>query len=190
MRRMNGNATSKEGKGFFRFARREIESLEKMRRTPEARNAAQASSELVKSILDATDKARTIEDLIHYEMVLQSLDLLSARSQRDKTSVENAQRDYVQLSQTVAQMRESPAEYFRANIAFRGTDGGFRKMPNGRIQHINANIARMQNRAAFAYDDEQKVCEARIALAGKTIALLRSMHEALVKDRDDGNGTE
>lgn len=186
MRRMNDDVKSKEGKEFFLFAHRKIDSLEKMRRTPEAKEAAQASSELANRILEAMDNAKSIEDLIHYEMVLQKLDLFSARTQRDKTSVRNAQRDYQQLSQTVSQMRENPAEYFRANIAFRGTHGDFRKMPRGRIQHITINVARLQERAAFAYDDEQNVCEARIKLAKKTIASLRTLHEKLVKEREAG----
>ncbi len=161
-----------------------------MRQTPEAQKAARVSNTLTGRILDATEKAKSVEELIHYEMVLQKLDLLSTTGKRDKASVKNAQRDYRQLSETVSQMRENPAEYFRANVAFRDTHGDFQIMPRGRIQHITINVARLQNRAAFAYDDEQKVCEARIALAGKTIALLRSMHKALVKEHDDGNATE
>ncbi len=185
MRRMNDNASSKEGHAFLQLVQKNIESQERMRQTLEAERAALGSRELVDRIVAATDKAKTIEDLIHYEMVLQKLDLLSATSQRDKASVKNAQSDYRQLSETVAQMRETPAEYFRANIAFRGTGGDFRKLPKGRVQHITINIARLQERAAFAYDDEQSVCRARIAL--KTISLLRAMHEKLVKSREDGN---
>lgn len=184
MHRMNDAADSEEGHDFFRFVRRKIESVGKMRRTPEAKKAERAGCDLANRICKAAEKAESIEDLIHYEMVLQKLDLLSAKSPRDKSSVENAQRDYRQLSETIGQMRENPAEYFRANISFRDTRGDFRKLPKGRIQHISINVARMQDRAAFAAEDDQSVCEARIKLAGKTIAMLRAMHKELVEERE------
>lgn len=182
MRRMNGNVTSKEGREFYQLVFDKTESQKRMRQTPEAKKAIKNSDDLAKRILDATDAAESIEDLIHYEMVLQDLDKLSAQSQQDQASIANAQRDYRQLSETVAQMRRNPREYLRANIAFRDTGGDIRKLPRGRIQHIHANIARLRNRTTFAPEEERGVWDARIKLADRTIALLRAMHKKLVNE--------
>ena len=190
MRRMNGSVNSKEGHEFLQLVNWKIEFQKRVWQTPEAGQAVQASSNLANRILEAVDKAKSIEDLIHYEMVLQTLDRLSATSQHDKTSVQNAEREYRQLSETVTQMRENPDEYFRANKALRDTGGDFRKLPRGRIQHIHANIARLQNRATFAPDDDREVWEARIKLAEKTLDILRVMHKRLVKEYESKNFPE
>lgn len=190
MRRMNGNVSTKEGRQFLRLVSRDIASHERMRQTPEAKQAEQTSGDLAKRILEVIEDAKSVEDLIHYEMVLQTLDRLSAKDRHDKSSVANAERDYRQLSETVAQMRENSDEYFRANVALRDTGGDFRKLPRGRIQHIHANVARMQNRAAFASDEERVVWEARIKLAEKTVEMLRAMHKKLVKEYESKNSPE
>ncbi len=182
MRRMNGSVNSKKGQKYFQLVSMNIDSQKRMRQTPEAEQAAQASSNLANQILEEIDEVKSIEDLIHCEMMLQTLDSLSATSQHDKSSIENAKGEYRQLSETVAQMRENPDEYFRANKALKGTGGDVRKLPRGRIQHIYSNITRMQDRAAFAPDEERKVWEARIKLARKTVDMLRAMHKALVKE--------
>lgn len=182
MRQMNDGANSKEKQEFVRLVGNKVESQELARQTPEAEQSAKACDELSKRILGVIDEADSIEDLIYCEMVLQTLDRLSATSQRDKNSIENAQKEYRQLSETITQMRENPDEYFRANKALKGTDGDFRKLPRGRIQHIYSNVSRMQNRAAFATNEERKVWDARIKLAEKTVDMLRAMHKALVKE--------
>jgi hypothetical protein len=168
---------SSAGRRFLRLATRNIDAQNRMRRTPEAEEVVKASGALAKSILQAVECAETIEELIHYEMVLQRIDELSAQSQQDKTSIENAQRDYRQLSETVAQMRRNPSEYFRANIAFRDTSGDFRKLPRGRVQQIHANVARLRNRASFAPEEERNVWDARLKLAAKTEEMLRALHK-------------
>ncbi len=184
MRQMNNDVNSKEGRRFLQRVGRKIELQKRMRQTSEAKQAAKASDDLAKRIFESIAEAESIEDLIHYEMVLQTLDQLSAQNQHDQSSIENAQREYRQLSETVTQMRENPDEYFRANVAFRDTGGDFRKLPRGRIQHIHANIARLQNRATFAADDERGVWEARIKLAEKTMEMLRAMHKKLAKEHE------
>ena len=190
MRQMTGDLNSKEGRAFLHLVDHKIELQKLMRKTPEAEQAAKASDELANRIREATDAAKSIEDLIHYEMVLQTLDRLSAKSPHDITSVENAQREYRQLSETIAQMRENPGEYFRANKALRDTGGDVRKLPRGRVQHIHANVARLQNRATFAADEDREVWQARTKLAEKTADMLRAMHRSLVKEHERGNNPE
>ena len=182
LKRMNDSVTSGAGRRFLRLATRNIDAQNRMRRTPEAEEVVKASGALAKSILQAVECAETIEDLIHYEMVLQRIDELSAQSQQDKTSIENAQRDYRQLSETVAQLRRNPNEYFRANMAFRDTAGDFRKLPRGRVQHIHANVARLRNRASFAPEEERNVWDARLKLAAKTEEMLRALHKSKIKE--------
>jgi hypothetical protein len=43
----------------------------------------------------------------------------------------------------------------------------------------------MQDRAAFAPDEERKVWDARIKLARKTVDMLRAMHKVLVKEYEN-----
>ncbi len=183
---MGGEADYK----FFRLVALGIESLEEMRQTPEAKKAIQTRNALANLILETVERSETIESLIHCEAVLQQLDERSAHSKQDKSSIENAQRDYRQLSATVAQMRRNPDEYFQANIALRDTGGDFRKLPRGRIQQIHANIARLRNRAAFAPEEEVHIWEARIQLAEKTAEMLRTMHKQLVKEYERRNFPE
>lgn len=181
MNRMNGNEDSDAGRRFFRLASRHIDAEKKMRQTPEAKQVEKSRNTLVESVLNAIDSAETIEDLIHYEMVLQRVDELSAHSPQDKASIKNAQRQYWQLSETIAQMRRNPYEYFRANISLGGTDGDFRKIPRSRIQHIHSNVTRLRNRASFAFEEERTIWNARLKLAKKTEEMLRALHKSLAE---------
>lgn len=184
MSQLNDGEKSSEWLSFFQLVSRKIELRDRMMQTPEAGQAIQASDDLSSRILEVIDSAETIEKLIHYEMILQNLDRLFAQSQQEQNSIDNAQREYRQLSDTVAQMRRNPEEYFQANIAFRETGRDFRKLPRGRIQHIHSNITRLRNRATFAPEEDRMMWEARIKLADKTIDVLRSMHRSLVKKYD------
>lgn len=185
MNRMKGSVNTKKGRKFLRLVSHSVKTQELMRRTPEAKEAILARNDLAEGIQEAIEDAGAIEDLIHYEMTLQQLDRLSAQSQEDENSIGNAERDYRQLAETVEQMRRNPEEYFRANIALRGTGGDFRKLPRSRIDHIHANITRMRNRATFVPDEEREIWEARIQLASKTIEMLRAMHKRLVQEYED-----
>lgn len=182
MNRMNGNMGTETEIVFYQLVSRVIEFQEAVRQTPEAEKLIQTRDTLAERILEATDNAGTIEDLIHCEMALQRLDERSAQSKQDKTGIENAKRDYRQLLETVAQMRRNSDEYFRANMAFRETGGDFRKLPRGRVQQIHANIARLRNRSSFASEEERNIWDARIKLAEKTGEMLRAMHKSKAKE--------
>lgn len=182
MNRMNGNENSDAGRRFFRLASRHIDAEKQMRQTPEAKQVEKSRNTLAESVLNAIDSAEAVEDLIHYEMVLQRVDELSAQSPQDKASIKNAQRQYWQLSETVAQMRRNPYEYFRANMALGGTDGGFWKIPRVRIQHINSNVTRLRNRASFALEEERNFWNVRLKLAEKTKEMLRTLHKSLAEE--------
>ncbi len=76
MRQMNDDVSTEEGWEFLQLVERKIEFQERMKRTREAKEAAKVSDKLANRILAAMDAAKSIEDLIHYEMVLQTLDRL------------------------------------------------------------------------------------------------------------------
>ncbi len=144
--------------------------------------AIASSNALSEEILAAVKKSKTIEELIKHEMALQKLDLLLAQTDQDRTSIANAQRDYQQLLRTVKQMRRNTEEYFEANMSLRETGGDIAKIPASRgLKQLAANKARLQNRAAFASDEQRSVWEARAVLAGKTAERLHSLHGDLVK---------
>lgn len=181
MSRINDKITKAEF-DFIQLVSRGVRSLERMRQTAEAKKLIRDRNALAVRILEAIDNAASVEDLIKYEIVLQSLDERLAQSPEDKASIENAQRDYRQLLVTVAQMRRNPYEYFQANIALRETGGDFRKMPRGRIEHIRANVTRLRNRASFAPEEEREIWDARLKLAEKTAEMLRALHKSLAKE--------
>ena len=184
MSRMNNNLNTKIARQLVPWLADSIEAQEKMRRSPEAKMAIERQNELAEAILRAIDDARTVEDAIHTEMVLQRLDKSLAQTERDRTGIENAERDYRQLAETVEQMRGDPEAYFKANLSIRETGGDFRKIPRSRgLQQISANKARMLNRASFAPEEQRNVWEARAGLAGKTESMLRAFHNTLVRDR-------
>ncbi len=185
MNRMNNNLTTKLARHMVPLLANSIELQGKMRRSYEAQKAIESQNTLAREILQATDDAKTIEDVIHCEMVLQRLDKTLAQTERDRTGIENAERDYKQLAETVQQMRKDPEAYFRANLSIRETGGDFKKIPRSRgLQQISANKARMQNRASFAPEEQRNVWEARVKLAEKTEGMLRTFHNNLVKNRE------
>lgn len=152
----------------------------KARQTPEAKEAQKKQEQLAKLIAQAMDAATTVEELIYIERSLQDIDTLQAVTPQDQTSIENAKRDYRQIAATIDQMRRAPNEYFKANQSMKETGGDFRKIPRSRgLQQISGNKARLQNRASFAVEDERKVWEARIALAGKTEEMVQTLHKNL-----------
>ncbi len=183
MSRMNNSLNTKMARQMLELVLESIDSQEITRTSPEAENVAQAQRALAAEITRTISESRTIEELIHCEMVLQRLDKSFAGTKRDVTSIENAERDYRQLAETIEQMRSSAEAYFKANLSIREVGGDARKMPRGRgLQQISANKARMQNRASFAPEEQRIVLDARIKLAEKTEGMLRTLHVNLVKE--------
>lgn len=178
MNRENGSLTDSIDQTFIRLVLLGAESIEAMRRTPEAIIAIQTRNDLARSILEAVGQAETIEELIHCEVMLQRLDEYSAHDPQDLTSIKNAQRDYRQIIETVSQMRRNPEEYLRANMGF----GDVRELPRGRIQQVLSNLARLRNRAAFSPEEERQIWDARTRLAEKTAEMLRTMHRNVVEE--------
>lgn len=153
------------------------------RQTPEAQKARDATENFSATIYNAIDNAKTVEDLVNLEMALQEIDKTQTSSEKDMTGIENAQRDYRQLAATVEQMRRTPQEYFEANLSMKETAGDFKKMPRSRgLQQISGNKTRMQNRSSFAHEDDRKIWDARIVLADKTEAMLKTLHNNLAKN--------
>lgn len=160
-------------------------AVEKARDTPAAKTAAIRNQELATFILQETKEAATVEDLIYLEMALQKYDFLTAQTAADQKSIKNARIDYKQLTDCIHQMRTDPEAYFFANQSSRETGGDFRKQPKSRgPQQISGNKARMQNRASFAPADQWAVWDARIQLASRTEAMLRTLHKALVENHE------
>lgn len=160
----------------------------KMRESSVAKRAARRNYEFAEFILGKIEQAEEIEDLIRFEMLLQKNDILIAQTDSDRQSIKNAQKEYRQLIITIGQMREDPDGYFLANLSLKETDGDFRKLPKSRgPQQINANRARLQNRAMFSGDDQRAIWEARVAMAVRTVYLLLELHKKLVarRERDD-----
>ncbi len=152
----------------------------KARQTPEAKEAQERHAQFAELIAKLMHNAKTVEDLLYIEKLLQDIDTLQAVTPHDQTSIENAKRDYRQIAATIDQMRRAPNEYFKANQSMKETGGDFRKIPRSRgLQQISGNKARLQNRASFAVEDERKVWEARIALAGKTEEMVQTLHKNL-----------
>ncbi len=154
MNRTKGNKSADANQDFFRLVAHGIDFLKAMRKTPEAKKVIKNRNNLTDRILEAIGQADTIEDLIEYEVALQQLDEYSAHDPQDITSIQNAQRDYRQISETISQMRRNPEEYLRANMGIHDTGGDIRKMPSGRIQQIYSNMTRLRNRAASVKADE------------------------------------
>ncbi len=184
MNRMSDSGGSKASRDFLRLVVFGAEFQRAMRKTPEARKVIDNRNKLTDRILKAVEQAETIEDLIEYEVALQRLDEYSAHDPQDIASIQNAQRDYRQLSETISQMRRNPEEYLRANMGMHDTGGDIRKMPRGRIQQIHSNATRLRNRAAFSPEEERRLWDARILLAEKTADMLRGMHDALVEKHE------
>jgi hypothetical protein len=178
MNREHGGLSDSADHTFVQLVLMGVEAISAMRQTPEAQKAIQNRNDLARSILEAAEQSETIEELIHCEVVLQQLDEHSAHDPQDLTSIRNAQRDYRQLMETVAQMRRNPEEYLRANMGF----GDVRELPRGRIQQVLSNLTRLRNRAAFSPEEERQIWDARIRLAEKTAEMLRGMHRFCVEE--------
>lgn len=184
MNRMTGKGGDSANNDFARLVAHGVGYLDAMRKTPEAKRVIQNRNDLTKRILKAIDEAKTIEELLDYEVALQRLDEYSAHDPQDITSIQNAQRDYRQLSETISQIRRNPEEYLRANMGMHDTGGDIRKMPRGRIQQIYSNTTRLRNRAAFSPVEERQLWDARVLLAEKTVDMLRGMHDASVEKQE------
>lgn len=160
-------------------------AAEKVRLSREAKKAAKRNEELAIFILQKTEESVNIEDLIQLESALQEYDILTAQSPADRQSIKNAQRDYGQLVALVKQMRKDPEAYFLANESIKETNGDYRKLPKVRgPQQISGNKTRLQNRAAFVPTDQRGVWEARIQLASRTEAMLRTLHKSLAANHE------
>ncbi len=191
MRRMNNRLDDKDARNFGKLMSATVRSRNNMRQTPEALEAIENDKRLAAFITALMDKASSVEDLVRQEMVLQRLDKLLAQSEQDKSSIENAERDYRKLAKIVEQMRRNPAEYFEANLSLRETRDDFSKMPRARgPEQINANKTRLQNRALFAPEEQRAVWKARIALADKTMVMFRALHDRLAKNHENNNAAE
>lgn len=184
MNRTSAKKNDKVQGDFARLVGSGIDFLKAMRQTPEAKSVIENRNELADRILHAIGQAETLEDLIEYEVALQRLDEYSAHDPQDITSIQNAQRDYRQLSETISQIRRNPEEYLRANMGMHDTGGDIRKMPRGRIQQIYSNTTRLRNRAAFSPVEERQLWDARVLLAEKTVDMLRGMHDASVEKQE------
>ncbi len=161
---------------------RAISTTQEARKTPEMLEAIRQSEILAEEILAAMENSTSIEQLIEHEMSLQQLDTLLAQTDQDRSSIKNAQRDYQQLLRTVKQMRRNTLEYFEANLSLKEAGGDIGKIPGSRgLKQLAANKARLQNRAAFASEEQRSVWEARAILAGKTAERLNTLHTNLVK---------
>ncbi len=132
MRRMNNRLDNKNARNLVELMSATVRSRNNMRQTPEALEAIENDKRLAVFITASMDKANSVEELIRQEMVLQRLDRSLAQSEQDKSSIENAERDYRKLAKIVDQMRRSPAEYFEANLSLRETRDDFRKIPRAR----------------------------------------------------------
>lgn len=191
MRRMNNRLDNKNARNLVELMSATVRSRNNMRQTPEAVEAIENDKRLAVFITASMDKANSVEELIRQEMVLQRLDRSLAQSEQDKSSIENAERDYRKLAKIVDQMRRSPAEYFEANLSLRETRDDFRKIPRARgPEQINANKARLQNRALFAPEEQRAVWKARIALADKTMTMFRTLHDILAKNHEKNDAVE
>lgn len=180
MNRMSGKKSSRANNDFARLVALGNTLQGVMRETPEAKKVIKNREDLADRILEAINQAEAIEDLIEYEVALQRLDEYSAHDPQDLTSIRNAQRDYGQLVETIAQMRRNPEEYLRANMGF----GDARELPRGRIQQVLSNLTRLRNRAAFSPEEERQMWDARMRLAEKTAEMLRTMHRIVVEEHD------
>lgn len=152
-----------------------------MLQSAKGRENKRKKRKFAEAILKAMEDATTVEELVYTELFLQSLDRENAVTTKDKTSVANARREYAQIVETIEQMRQSPAEYFKANLSLQETGGDFRKMPRSRgLKQINGNITRLQGRDSFSDAYNRLLWMARIALARKTASMLRALHKTLV----------
>jgi hypothetical protein len=89
--------------------------------------------------------------------------------------------------ETIEQMRRSPAEYFKANLSSPEAGGDFKKMPRSRgLKQIDGNITRLQGRDSFGDEHTRPVWEARIAMAGKTKSMLKTLHNNLAANYERG----
>ncbi len=180
---MNRNINAKIAKQLSLATSKSNQTEAKLMQSTEAIRDKNAKEELAKIILAATKNAHTVEDLLHIERTLQTLDKGKAVTPHDQTSIKNAERDYAQITDTIDQMRTAPDEYFKANRSLKETGGDVKKMPRSRgLQQINGNKARMQNRASFADENNRLVWDARIALAEKTASMLKTLHDTLAAE--------
>ncbi len=165
---------------LFSITSRVAEAREKMRATPEAAKYREEQEEFTKAIMRATESAKRVEDLIYLEMALQEMDRAQAQTEQETGSINKAQTAYQELLHTVDQMRRSPEEYFEANLSISSQEP--EKMPDVRgSAKIRGNLARLQNRAMFANEEDRSVWEARISLAHKMNSMLKTMHKDLTK---------
>jgi hypothetical protein len=161
-----------------------------MRATPEAEEYRKEQEKLTAQILKAMDSAKRVEDLVFLEMTLQNFDRSQAHTEQDQASIDKAQSDYAELVHAIDQMRTSPDEYMKANLSISSRD--ILKMPDVRgPAKIKGNLARLQTRAMFATEEDQKVWDARIAVANKTSSMLRTLHKNLATkfERETQGGT-
>lgn len=147
------------------------------------RETREADHEFAQQILDASGKAKSVEDLVFLEQSLQKIDMMKAKAEQDRNSIAASQKNYIQFSRTIEQMRKAPGSYLRLNMGHKDTGGDPEKIVKGNsLDFITGNITRMQNRASFSPESERDIWDARIAVARKTIELFQSLHRTLVKD--------
>jgi hypothetical protein len=155
--------------------------LQQARETPEMKAYRESRVNFANDIVTATENAKSVEALVYIEMLHQDIDERNAKTAKDKTSVENAKREYKQILETLGQMRKRPDQYFSANLSIKETRGDFKKMPRSRgLQQLDGNMTRLENRSSFASEEDLKVWDARIALVGKTKSMLKTLHNDLV----------
>ena len=156
-----------------------------MRATPQAKEYREKQEILAQRILKAVNTAKRIEDLVYLEMALQEMDREQAQTEQEQGSIDKAQRDYRELVHAIDQMRTAPNEYMKANLSI--TSQNITKMPEARgPAKIRGNLVRLQNRAMFSNEEDRKVWDARIALAGKTASLLQELHKNLAATFEQG----
>lgn len=152
-----------------------------MRATPQARKYRSEQEALVAIIQNAMNSAKRVEDLIQLEMTLQEMDRDQAFTEQEQGSIDKAQTAYREIVHTVEQMRRSPEEYIRANLSI--TSQNIAKMPDVRgPMKIRGNLARLQNRAMFAPEEDRQVWDARVSLANRTEGMLKELHKTLIAE--------
>lgn len=160
------------------------EAKTEMRATPEAAKYREEQGKLVAKITAATNSAKRIEDLIFLEMALQKMDMAQAQTEQEIGSIQKAQTAYQELLRTVDQMRRSPEEYSEANLSISSQEP--EKIPDVRgPAKLRSNLARLQNRAMFATEEDRGVWEARVGLAHATGNIIKTMHKDALKATHD-----
>ncbi len=159
----------------------------RLEQSEEFKGMLEKAREIVAPILNMAKNGDTVEDLLEYEVHLQSMDrfLNPNPTPSEKAYLKNAEAGYKMIARAVGQMRKNPKQYFEANQSLKEVGDDFRKFPTTRLStHIKANVQRLQNRALDLTEPKKAILRARILLAKATLKKLRELHECVVEDRE------